>query len=76
MMPQTAPLISKKPFPLEMSDAELMVESWWQEQIRRLPVDTATSILMQCRTASAHFSKEWIQLDLCGKRRRAWETFT
>ena len=57
------PMVSKKPFPPEMKDAELRVDSWWQEQVRRLPVDTATSILVLCRTASVRFSQAWIGLD-------------
>jgi hypothetical protein len=56
-------LISKKPLPPEMKNAEHKVESWWQEQIRSLPADTATAILLLCRTAAAQFSKAWIGLD-------------
>ena len=46
-----------------MKDAERKVESWWQEQIRSLPADTATAILLLCRTAAAQFSQAWIGLD-------------
>jgi hypothetical protein len=57
------PLISKNPFPPEMKDAELQVETWWQAQIQKLPVDTATSVLLLCRAACAQFSRAWVQLD-------------
>jgi hypothetical protein len=56
-------LISKKPFPWEMKNAEGQVEAWWQEQIRSLPADTATAILLLCRAAAAEFSKVWVAPD-------------
>ena len=46
-----------------MRSAELQVESWWQEQMRTLPADTATAILLLCRIASAQFSQAWVGLD-------------
>jgi len=46
-----------------MKNAEGQVESWWQEQIRRLPADTATATLLLCRTATAEFSRVWAALD-------------
>ena len=55
--------MSKRPFSPEMQNAERQVESWWQEQIRTLPADTATAILLLCRTAAAQFSQAWIGLD-------------
>jgi hypothetical protein len=56
-------LLSKQVFPLTMRDAELRVESWWQNEIGSLPADTATAILLLSRSTVAQFSKAWIGLD-------------
>jgi hypothetical protein len=56
-------LISKKPFSKEMREAERKVETWWQKQIGTLPTDTATAILLLCRTAAAAFSRARVALD-------------
>jgi len=46
-----------------MKNAESQVESWWREQIRSLPDDTATAILVLCRAAFARISQAWAGLD-------------
>jgi hypothetical protein len=56
-------LISKQPFPAEMREAERKVDTWWQKQIETMPADTATAVLLLCRTAAAAFSQAWIGLD-------------
>lgn len=54
---------SKRPFPQEMISAEKQVESWWKDQINRLPADAASATLLLCQAAAKRLANAFRDLD-------------